>query len=45
MTLEAYRRDPQRRRREGELARQATRSSHDPERTLLAIEGALGLRS
>ncbi len=45
MTLEAYRRDPQRRRREGELARQATRSSHDPERTLLAIEAALGLRS
>jgi len=43
-TLEAYLRDPQRRRREGELARQATRSSHDPERTLLAIEGALGLR-
>jgi glycosyltransferase involved in cell wall biosynthesis len=41
--IESYRADPERRRREGELARQATRASHDPERTLRAFEDALGL--
>lgn len=43
--IERYRADPERRRREGEIARQATRASHDPERTLRAFEDALGLRA
>jgi glycosyltransferase involved in cell wall biosynthesis len=42
-TLALYRDDPQRRTSEGELAREATRKSHDPERTLLAIERVLKL--
>lgn len=41
--IERYRADPERCRREGQLARQATRASHDPERTLGAFENALGL--
>jgi glycosyltransferase involved in cell wall biosynthesis len=41
--LERYRQDPRRRRHEGELARAATLASHDPERTLSAVEDALGL--
>lgn len=41
--IEAYRDDPERRKREGELARQAMLESHDPARTLGAIEGALRL--
>jgi glycosyltransferase involved in cell wall biosynthesis len=41
--LELYERDPERRRREGRLARAATLESHDPERTLRAIEDALSL--
>lgn len=39
----AYRMDPERRKREGEIARQRTSESHDRERTLLAVERALGL--
>lgn len=42
-TLAAYRDDPQRCRREGEVARRATLVSHDPERTLGAVERALGV--
>lgn len=41
--LGEYRDDPERRRREGELARAATLESHDPERTLQRVEQALGL--
>jgi glycosyltransferase involved in cell wall biosynthesis len=41
--IAAYRDDPARRRREGDAARRATRASHDPERTLRAVEDALGL--
>jgi len=41
--IEAYREDPQRRVREGALARQAMLESHDPQRTLDSIESALGL--
>ncbi|HYM53760.1 MAG TPA: glycosyltransferase, partial [Solirubrobacteraceae bacterium] len=41
--IDAYRADPDRRRREGELARRATLESHDPERTLAAVKRALGL--
>jgi glycosyltransferase involved in cell wall biosynthesis len=40
----AYHEDPERRRNEGETARRATLESHDTERTLCAVEGALGLR-
>lgn len=43
--LAAYRDDPERCRREGEIARRATFESHDPERTLSAVERALGLAS
>jgi glycosyltransferase involved in cell wall biosynthesis len=43
-TIEAYRADPQRRKREGELARRATLESHDPERTLGLVKHALGLK-
>ncbi len=42
-TIEAYRDDPERRRREGEVARMATLESHDPERTLGLVKRALGL--
>jgi glycosyltransferase involved in cell wall biosynthesis len=41
--LELYERDPERRRSEGRLAKAATLESHDPERTLRAIEDALSL--
>jgi glycosyltransferase involved in cell wall biosynthesis len=40
----AYREDPERRDREGRLARALTRESHDPQLTLSAIEDALGVR-
>lgn len=40
--LDAYAADPERRRREGELARATMLRSHDPERTLNAVEAALG---
>ena len=43
VVLARYRDDPQRIRREGEHARAATLQSHDPERTLLAVERALGV--
>ena len=42
-TIETYRHDPQRRKREGEVARRATLESHDPERTLGLVKRALGL--
>jgi glycosyltransferase involved in cell wall biosynthesis len=42
--IAAYRDDPERRRREGALAREATLRSHDPERTLRTLERSLGLR-
>jgi len=42
--IEAYREDPERRRREGELARRTMLESHDPRRTLGSIERALGLQ-
>jgi glycosyltransferase involved in cell wall biosynthesis len=41
--IDIYRRDPDRRRREGEQARNATLESHDPERTLRSVEDALGV--
>jgi glycosyltransferase involved in cell wall biosynthesis len=41
--LVAYRGDPERRRREGAEAQRITRASHAPERTLAAVEEALGL--
>ena len=41
--LAAYRDDRERPRREGELARRTTLQSHDPQRTLAAIERALGV--
>jgi glycosyltransferase involved in cell wall biosynthesis len=40
--IDAYRADPERRRREGETARRRTLESHDPERTLRMVEGVLG---
>lgn len=40
-TLAEYRDDPRRRRHEGQVAREATLESHDPERTLSAVEEAL----
>jgi glycosyltransferase involved in cell wall biosynthesis len=43
LTLEGYRDDRDRCRREGRIAREATLESHAPERTLHAIERALGL--
>ncbi len=42
-TIEAYRGDPQRIRREGELARAITRETHDLERTLDSVKAALAL--
>jgi glycosyltransferase involved in cell wall biosynthesis len=42
--IEEYQSDPERRRREGARAKELTRESHDPERTLSALEAALGLR-
>jgi glycosyltransferase involved in cell wall biosynthesis len=41
--IDAYRADPERRRREGETARQRILESHDPERTLRAVERVLGI--
>jgi glycosyltransferase involved in cell wall biosynthesis len=41
--IEAYREDPDRRKREGEVARLATLKSHDPEKTLRSVKRALGL--
>jgi glycosyltransferase involved in cell wall biosynthesis len=41
--IDAYRLDPERRRREGEVARAATLRSHDPERTLTTVERVLGV--
>ncbi len=43
LALAAYRDDPERRRREGELARQNALEAYDPELTLQAVEAALGL--
>ncbi len=43
--ISAYRDDTTRREREAEAARQATLHSHNPERTLSAVERALGLVS
>jgi len=40
-TIAAYRSDPERRRREGAVAREATLPSHDPEQTLQAPERSL----
>ncbi len=40
--IEAYRDDPDRRKREGEVAHLATVKSHDPEKTLRSLERALG---
>ena len=45
MTIAAYRDDPDRLRREGGVAREATLASHDPERTLRAVERSLELRT
>ena len=42
--LAVYRDDPERRRREGAAGREATLVRHDPERTLQAVERALGRR-
>jgi glycosyltransferase involved in cell wall biosynthesis len=42
-TIEAYRGDPQRIRREGDLARQITRETHDLEKTLDSVKHALAL--
>jgi glycosyltransferase involved in cell wall biosynthesis len=41
--IAAYRDDNERRQREGATAQKATRDSHNPERTLRAVEQALGL--
>jgi glycosyltransferase involved in cell wall biosynthesis len=41
--IEAYRSDPQRRRREGEVARVARLRTHDPDDTLRTVRGVLGL--
>ena len=43
LSLAAYRDDPERRRREGELARRTALEAYDPELTLQAVEEALGL--
>jgi glycosyltransferase involved in cell wall biosynthesis len=43
--IEEYRREPERRIREGVRARELTRESHDPERTLSALEAALDVGS
>jgi glycosyltransferase involved in cell wall biosynthesis len=42
-TIEAYRADPERIKREGELARRVTRETHDLERTLDSVKQALAL--
>jgi glycosyltransferase involved in cell wall biosynthesis len=42
-TIEAYRGDPERIKREGELAQQITRETHDLEKTLDAVKHALAL--
>jgi glycosyltransferase involved in cell wall biosynthesis len=42
-TIVSYRENPDRRVREGRRARTLTRESHDPQRTLSAIEAALGV--
>jgi glycosyltransferase involved in cell wall biosynthesis len=42
-TLAEYRDDPQRRAREGRVAREWTLHSHDPSRTLQTVERALGV--
>ncbi len=42
-TIEAYRDDPERIRREGELAQQITRETHDLEKTLNEVKHALAL--
>jgi glycosyltransferase involved in cell wall biosynthesis len=41
--IEDYRCDPERRKHEGSRARELTRESHDPQRTLAALEAALGI--
>lgn len=41
--ISAYRDDPQRRHREGELARRAVRTDYDPSQVLNTVERALGL--
>lgn len=41
--LAEYRDDPERRRQEGAAARLATRASHDPARTIAAVEANLGI--
>lgn len=41
--ISAYRDDPQRRRREGEIARRTVLNDYDPEQVLEAVEQALGL--
>ncbi len=41
--IDAYRLDPERRRREGGIARASTLESHDPQRTLVMVEDALGV--
>ncbi len=43
LALAAYRDDPERRRREGELARRTALEAYDPESTLQAVEETLGL--
>jgi glycosyltransferase involved in cell wall biosynthesis len=42
--IASYAADPDRREREGRRARSLTRESHDPQRTLSAIESALGVK-
>jgi glycosyltransferase involved in cell wall biosynthesis len=42
-TIEAYRADPERIKREGELAQQITRETHDLEKTLDSVKHALAL--
>jgi glycosyltransferase involved in cell wall biosynthesis len=44
-TLRSYWDDPQRRRDESAVSRAATLASHDPERTLAAVEHAFGVRN
>jgi glycosyltransferase involved in cell wall biosynthesis len=41
--VERYRKDPARRKSEGQIARRAMLSSHNPEKTLSTIESALGV--
>jgi glycosyltransferase involved in cell wall biosynthesis len=43
--IEAYRDDPERRLREGAIAREVMLASHDPEQTLDALERSLGPRT